>query len=409
MATAYPVREDNFELELSRVREKIKSRFGELIACLRERERDLLGELDTALAAYLSCRRELERVNEKRTALERTKAFHQNELQTSPIQSVHEDGIARVDRELDAIVSPADPRMISFECDTNKMLAELNRLGKLVEKGKCDTDYKRKKQPLVSRCEKGNGMEQLDWPLGVAVDNTTGNIYIADQSNNCVKVCDSTGQCLYTLGENEAAGKMNRPGGVVIYEDRIIISQLDHCILCYQLNGEFISRIGRWGDGQLEFNMPWGLAVDESNGDIYICDSRNNRIQILNKDLTFKSQFGKDTLTHPRDVKLSKEYIYVVDESNPCLHLFSYNHILQRSVISQGVGLDVASALFFFIDDNSNILISDLKSNCIHIFNSQFQSIHQIPVSDIPTGIAVDKQRRVIVVCQSQKDCLQIF
>ena len=157
----------------------------------------------------------------------------------------------------------------------------------------------------MSVCENGKGMEQLDNPFGITVDNKTGHIYIADYSNNCVKVFDSTGKCLYKFGDNEGECKMYSPRCVVICGDRILITQDNHSILNNQLNGEFISRIGREGNGELEFNCPLGLIIDESDGDIYICDYNNNRIQILTKEFSFKSQFGKDTLKHPRDVKLS--------------------------------------------------------------------------------------------------------
>ena len=97
--------------------------------------------------------------------------------------------------------------MVSFECDSNKMLAELNNLGKLVEKLRSEIDYKSKKQPLVSVCKKGKEMEQLNNPRGVTVDNQTGNIYIADHFYNCVKVFDKTGKYLFKFGENEDEGK----------------------------------------------------------------------------------------------------------------------------------------------------------------------------------------------------------
>ena len=158
MATAYPIEagnKDNYEFELGRVREKIKTKFVELIDCLKARESELLRELDNILASYLSYKSELEKVNEKKIALERTKTFHQNELQTSPNKSVHEDGIARVYTEFKSIKTPIEPKMVSFECDSNKMLAELNKLGKLVEKVRTGIDYKSKKQPLVSVCGKG--------------------------------------------------------------------------------------------------------------------------------------------------------------------------------------------------------------------------------------------------------------
>ena len=410
MAVADPLgdRKDNYELELSRVREKIKSIFVELIDCLKARESEMLRELDNILASHLSYRSELEKVSEKKIALERTKSMHQNELPNSPIKSIHENFISQLNTELKLIETPLEPKMVTFECDSNKMLAELNKLGKLVEKVRSGIDYKSKKQPLLSVCERGKGMEQLNNPHGVTVDNRTENIYIADQHNHCVKVFDSTGKYLFKFGDNEGEGKMYYPTGVAIYEDRILITQSNNCILNYQLNGKFVSRIGRQGRRELEFINLFSLTIDESNGEIYICDFNNNRIQILNGDLSFKSQFGKDTLKYPHDVKLSKEYIYVLDESNPCLHLFNYNHILQKSVISRGKGMEVIFPCFFFVDQTENILISDTNSNSIHIFNTEFQLIHKISVFN-PTGVTVDKQTRVIVVCRADEDCLQIF
>ena len=393
---------------MSRVREKIKTKFAELIDCLKTRESKLLRELDNILTSYLSYRSELEKVNEKKTALEATKTFHQNQLQTSPIKSVHEDFIARLNTELKSIEIPIEPKMVSFECDSNKMLAELNNLGKLVEKVS-GINYKSKKQPLVSVCEKGNGIEQLNWPRSVTVDNKTGNIYIADTENNCVKVFDSTGKYLFKFGDNEDEGKMYRPLSVAICGDRILISQGSHCILNNQLNGKFISKIGKYRKGKLEFNCPFGLTIDELNGNIYVSDCYNNRIQILSQDFRFISLLGKDILKQPRNVKLSKEYIFVLDGSNPCLHLFSYNHILQKSVISRGKGMQVIDPCNFFIDQTDNILISDYGSNSIQIFNNEFQLIHKISVSPNPNGITVDKRGRVIVVCWADNNCLQIF
>ena len=247
MATAYPIEagnEDNYEVELSRVREKIKSEFVELIDCLKARESELLRELDNILASYLSYRSELEKVSERKRDLEITKSFHQNKLSTSPNKSVHDNFISILNTELASIKTPIEPKMVSFECDSNKMLAELNKLGKLVERVRSGIDYKSKKQPLLSVCEIGNGMEQLNSPRGVTVDNRTGNIYIADRSNHCVKVFDSTGKYLFKFGDSEGEGKMYCPSGVAFYEDRILITQSNHCILNYQLNGKFISRIG---------------------------------------------------------------------------------------------------------------------------------------------------------------------
>ena len=411
MATDIPLisekREDNYEVELSRVREKIRSKFEELIDCLKARESELLRELDNILASYLSYRSELEKCNEKKTALERTKEYHQNQFLNSQIKSLHD--VNRINTELKLMEAPTELKMVTFECDSNNMLAEISKMGKLLEKVRSEIDYTSKKQPLVSVCEKGKGMDQLSYPRGVTVDNKTGNIYVVDCCNNCVKVFDSAGRCLFKFGDNEGEGKMCLPRCVAICEDRILITQSNSCILNYQLIGKFICKIGIFRRGEVQFIFPCGLTINESNGDIYISDHRNNIIQILSKEFSFKSQFGNDTLKQPRYVKLSEEYIFVLDESNPCLHLFNYNHILQKSVISRGAGMQVVNPWYFFRDHSDNILISDSGSNSIHIFNTEFQLFHKISVSNHPTDVIVDKQGRVIVVSEADLNCLQIF
>ncbi|KAI6650836.1 hypothetical protein LOD99_5676 [Oopsacas minuta] len=77
MATANPILpqpgEDNYELEVNRLREKIKSTFLELIDCLKERESKLLRELDTIVDCYRSYKSELTKLNERKIALQKPK------------------------------------------------------------------------------------------------------------------------------------------------------------------------------------------------------------------------------------------------------------------------------------------------------------------------------------------------
>ena len=146
-------REDNYELELSRVREKIKSKFVELIDCLEARESDLLGELDNILVSYLSYRSALEKVNEKKIALETTKMYHQITKESL------EHMLLQINTELKSIETPTEPKMVTFECDSNRMFAELNKLGKLVDKVRSGIDYP-KQETTSSEClceRKGNG------------------------------------------------------------------------------------------------------------------------------------------------------------------------------------------------------------------------------------------------------------
>ena len=71
--------------------------------------------------------------------------------------------------------------------------------------------------------------------------------------------------------------------------------------------------------------------------------------------------------------------------------------------------MQVINPYYFFIDQTDNILISDYGSESIHIFNKEFQLIHEISVSSNPMGITVDRRGRVIVVCHSKNNCHQVF
>ncbi|KAI6650842.1 Cell surface protein [Oopsacas minuta] len=198
------------------------------------------------------------------------------------------------------------------------------------------------------------------------------------------------------------------PRGLTICGNRILISQSSNCIINYQLDGKFISKVGKFGKGNLEFDYPCGITIDAFNGDVYICDCHNNRIQILSEYLHYKSQFGKDILYKPLDIKLNRDNIFILDKSNPCLHIFNKYLVLQKNIISRGEGEQVIFPCFFFLDNSDTILIPDIGSNSIQIFNSKYECIHKI-FTPKPSGITVDDKDRIIVVSFARGNCLQIF
>ena len=408
MATANPsISEDNFILELNRVKESIVTKFREITEHLDGMKTKLLGQIDTVLVSYQTYKREYQTANEKKEALETTKHFHQNQLANAPGKFVHDKFIDLIDTELEAIEIPKQPKLVTFVCDKKKLLTEVNKLCKIVEKV-IEIDYKSKKRPIISVCDKGTYSEQLYSPRCVTVDHDTGNIYVADSHNHCVKIFDNTAKYLFKFGDGKGEGKMSHPRGLLIRGNKVFVSH-SHCILVYQLDGKFVSSFGSKGSGELQFDNPRGLTTDEYNNDIYICDYYNNRIQILTKNLQFKSEFGRCLLRTPCDVKLTQQHIYVLDWSNPCIHIYDYDHVLVKNMISCGIGNQIISSSNFFVDRSGNILITDSQSNTLCIFNSESEIIHKIKVSSSPTATVVDGQDRIIVVSQADENCLQIF
>ena len=135
MATANPpVRyqeDDNYEIELSRVREKIRTQFGDLTDRLKCRERELLEELDTVLASYRSYRDEFDIVRDKVRDLEMMKQRNEEELAASRSKNLQENIIKQIEEEIKSITYPKQPQLVSFVCESN-ILPEIGKLGKLV-------------------------------------------------------------------------------------------------------------------------------------------------------------------------------------------------------------------------------------------------------------------------------------
>ena len=142
-----------------------------------------------------------------------------------------------------------------FVCEKKELVTEVNELCKLVERVS-EIDYKSKTQSIISVCDRGTGNEQLQWLCGVTVDHNTGNIYVADYLNDCVKVFDNSVKFVFKFGDKAGEGKMCGPIGIVICRNTVLVSQCSDCILVYQLDGKFISRIGSRGSGELQFNNP---------------------------------------------------------------------------------------------------------------------------------------------------------
>ena len=241
--------------------------------------------------------------------------------------------------QLNQLQTPVRPKLVlvTLVCDKKKLLSEVNQLCKLVERVS-EIDYRRKTQSIINLCDGGTGDEQLNNPHSVTVDHNTGISYVADYNNKCVKVFDYTAKYWFKFGDVKGEGKMSYPDSLLIYGDRVFVTQINNYLQVYELDEKFVSRFGSHGNGKLQFSLPYGLSTDEYNGDIYICEYRNNRIQILSENFEYKSEFGRDILYYPLDVKLYKDNIIILDESNPCLHIFNKDLVLHKSVVTRGEG-----------------------------------------------------------------------
>ena len=128
---------------------------------------------------------------------------------------------------------------------------------------------------------------------GVAV-NEKGQIVVTDCHDNCVSIFSGSGEKVRSFGsEGSDPGEFYGPHGVALTAtgDILVCDWYNHRIQLFSPEGKSLKCIGSRGDGPLQFMYPEGIAVHPHSNKIYVTDSNNHRVQILNADLTFSSTF----------------------------------------------------------------------------------------------------------------------
>lgn len=126
-------------------------------------------------------------------------------------------------------------------------------------------------------------------PTFVATD-AAGNIYVSDTFNNRVQKFDPAGNFLMQWPVLNPAGiGVDLAGNVfVVEQDTLLVRKFTN-------TGTPILSWGGTGTGNGQFggppNGPIGLAVD-SNGDVYVVDTVNNRVQKFTNNGVYLTQFG---------------------------------------------------------------------------------------------------------------------
>jgi DNA-binding beta-propeller fold protein YncE len=132
------------------------------------------------------------------------------------------------------------------------------------------------------------GAPQLGRPGGIALDKDRNRLYVADAKAARIAVFDSgTFQFLNYIGgpgkpPTRENGKFFGPTNVALdKEGNIYVADtLNYRIQVFDPSGKFIRGFGAQGDRPGEFIRPKGIAVD-SEGHVYVADAEFNNFQIL--------------------------------------------------------------------------------------------------------------------------------
>ena len=168
-------------------------------------------------------------------------------------------------------------------------------------------------------------------------------------------------------------------------------------------------------DQKTEFDYPHQLTTDPI-GRVFIADYGNNRICIHDPDLNHFRNITHESMSGPWDVKVSRDCLYVLSSTNPCMLVLTLEGDKLHSLITRGEGMDMLRPLFFCFDSLNNFVISDFQSHSIRVFSPEGKLLHTIGREGhqpgmfyYPSGVVVTPNRRLVCVSMNENSGLQIF
>jgi DNA-binding beta-propeller fold protein YncE len=228
----------------------------------------------------------------------------------------------------------------------------------------------------VNTCgERGSKLGQFNWPRGVAVDPSTGQVWVADTKQYRMQVvapsnCDgiakfgTKGTAIDQFNWVDAVAIRSSDGRAVIADtknDRIAV---------YDVSSETpLAVYGEAGSTDGRFESPAGIAVDPRDGTVLVADTGNDRVVRLS--VTSGGVVGwvatySAGLTQPEGVAVdSSGRIYVADTgANRVVVLSSAGAVL--GTFTGPTALDQPAAVA--VAPNGDVYVADTYNDRIQVF-----------------------------------------
>ena len=180
--------------------------------------------------------------------------------------------------------------------------------------------------------------EGLRDPVGLALDRENRFLYVVDTQQDQVLVYDADTlkplRRMGTGGKNHwltAPGDFAAPSNVAVDKEGnvYVTDTLNNRVEIFDPDGKFISQFGKHGDGPGYFARPKGIAVD-GDGHIWVVDQYQDRVQVFNQEgqlLTYLGGHGNYPGQFASAVGIAidkNNRVFVTDQYPARLQMFRY-------------------------------------------------------------------------------------
>ena len=259
----------------------------------------------------------------------------------------------------------------------------------------------------------------IDRPMGVAI-NKRGEVVVTESDGTRVSVFSPSGKKLRSFGTHGYEFKL--PYGVTVDGEGNILVSATYRIKKFTAEGRFLTAVGNYGSGPLQFKYPTDIAFNTINNKVYVADFHGHFIQVLNSDLTFSSTFGKygsgeGQFSDPWGIACdSTGKVYVAETGNYRIQVFTAEGKFVRMFGRHGQGRgELHNPRCVAVDTRGMVYVSEEDNHRVSVFTTEGQFVTSFGQKGAgpgkfnrPFGLAVD-DCGVVYVCDSDNNRVQVF
>ena len=267
----------------------------------------------------------------------------------------------------------------------------------------------------------------LNGPFCIAI-NSDSELIVSELSSHTISVYTRRGRKKHEFGsEGKGKGEFKHPIGVAVDKSDgcIFVADSDNNrIQKFTRDCHFMKLVGgpMSGSGPMQFNHPWGLELN--NNKLYVCDTSNQRIQVFDTELNYITSIGggegsgPGQFNEPCDVSFDdSSMLHVADSDNHRNQVLDQDGKYVREYGQRGSGLRQLKWPNFIHVDHNYVYVSEWGNNYVSVFTTSGRFVHTIGRHmhgsgpgelDGPRGVVVDTDG-FVYVCDFFNHRVQIF